>query len=577
MRNPIAFFLVLLALQGRAASTAGAPAADIRPAALPALYVVGDSTAAKNNGTTIQGWGMPFLTYFDPAKINVVNAALGGRSSRTFITEGHLDALLAKLQPGDIVLIQWGHNDPYPLNDANGRGSLFGLGDETEDIIRSTTNLPETLHTFGWYMRKYIADISAKGAKPIVLTLTIRDRWYNGKIERTPDQVPKSTAADGRDKEPTRYSLWSADIAKAANVPLLDVHNMIADRYDREGTDIVSTYFNCPSDPTHRNPKGAAVDAEITLACLKAFEGPAFNAYLNDPGKAVAAADAKYIFPNLALTTPAATPPAATAPAPAATPPSATGAPPAPTAAPTLHPALFLVGDSIMKTGNAPGNVGPWGMGYEIIPLFDAAKIHVYNEGAGGRSSRGYIEEGLWGKVVDRLQPGDFVIVMFGHNDAANSANYPNRLTVPGSGDETKEIDSPVSGKKETIHTYGWYMQQYAKDAKTKGATLIICSPVPRNTWVAGKIKRGFDGYAGWAADAAKAAGVQFIDLNTISADKFDALGQQATATYFADNQHTTKAGAKLNAESVIAGIKLLKDNPLTRYLSAAAPAAAPK
>ena len=75
---------------------------------------------------------------------------------------------------------------------------------------------------------------------------------------------------------------------------------------------------------------------------------------------------------------------------------------PAPAVAPppTLHPALFLVGDSITKSGKLPGDSGPWGMGYEIIPMFDPAKIHVYNEGAGGRSSRSYVEEGLWAKVL---------------------------------------------------------------------------------------------------------------------------------------------------------------------------------
>src|SRR4029077_11554429 len=77
---------------------------------------------------------------------------------------------------------------------------------------------------------------------------------------------------------------------------------------------------------------------------------------------------------------------------------------------PTLHPALFLVGDSLMKSGQPPGDRGPWGMGYEILPKFDAAKIHVYIEGAGGRSSRSYIEEGLWAKVLERTQPGDFVL-----------------------------------------------------------------------------------------------------------------------------------------------------------------------
>jgi lysophospholipase L1-like esterase len=271
---------------------------------LPALYVVGDSTAANNNSPTIQGWGTPFLTYFDKTRINVVNAALGGRSSRTYLTEGQLDKLTAKLNPGDIVLLQWGHNDPYPLNDANGRGSLFGIGDETQEIVRSTTSKPETLHTFGWYMRKQIAEIEAKGSKPVILTLTIRDRWINGKIERDPSQTPATatatatSTADNRLKEPTRYSVWSAEIAKAAHLPLLDVHNMIADRYEAEGKSVVDTYFQSASDPTHRNPKGAAVDAEITLACLKTFMGPAFDQVLNDKGKAVPAADAKYIFKN---------------------------------------------------------------------------------------------------------------------------------------------------------------------------------------------------------------------------------------------------------------------------------------
>jgi rhamnogalacturonan acetylesterase len=245
--------------------------------------------------------------------------------------------------------------------------------------------------------------------------------------------------------------------------------------------------------------------------------------------------------------------------------PAATNAP-----TPTLHPALFLVGDSIMKTGQPPGDRGPWGMGYELVPLFDPAKIHVYNEAAGGRSSRGYLEEGLWAKVLDRMQPGDFVLIMFGHNDAANSANYPDRATITGSGDET--IQTGFGDKKKTIHTYGWYLRQYVKDAKAKGATVFLCSPVPRNTWVDGKIKRGFDGYAPWAADAAKSSGARFLDLNTLAADHYDALGQEQGAKYFSDYQHTTKAGARLNAESVVEGLKRLNNCPLAGDLAPTAP-----
>jgi rhamnogalacturonan acetylesterase len=231
----------------------------------------------------------------------------------------------------------------------------------------------------------------------------------------------------------------------------------------------------------------------------------------------------------------------------------------------TVHPALFLVGDSITKTGTPPGDSGPWGMGYELIPLFDPAKIHVYNEGAGGRSSRGYIEEGLWAKILARLQPGDFVLMMFGHNDSANSANFPDRTTITGSGDETIQVG--VGDQRKILHSYGWYLRQYANDAQAKGAKVIICSPVPRNAWSDGKIKRGFDGYAQWAADAAQASGAWFLDLNRLASDRYDALGQEKTAAYFNDFQHTKKTGARVNAECVIEGLRQLKDCPLANYL----------
>jgi len=234
----------------------------------------------------------------------------------------------------------------------------------------------------------------------------------------------------------------------------------------------------------------------------------------------------------------------------------------------TQHPALFLVGDSIMHTGTGTGDTGPWGWGAEIIPMFDVVKIHVYNEGLGGRSSRGYIEEGAWAKIMARLQPGDWVIVQFGHNDAANSQNYPDRTTIKGNGDETQKIESPVTHAEETIHSYGWYLRQYVRDARTKGASVILCSPPPRNMWVDGKIVRGLDGYAGWAAEAAQQSGALFIDLNTLSADKYDELGQQVTVPLFNDTQHSRKAGAHLNAESVVTGIRGLKKCPLAQDLA---------
>ena len=233
------------------------------------------------------------------------------------------------------------------------------------------------------------------------------------------------------------------------------------------------------------------------------------------------------------------------------------------------HPALFLVGDSIVRTGTGNGERGPWGWGAELIPMFDPAKIHVYNLGLGGRSSRGYREEGAWAKVMDRLEPGDWVILQFGHNDAKNSENYPDRTTLAGNGDETGQIESPVTHKPESIHSYGWYMRQYVQDAQNRGAQVIICSPPPRNLWKDGKVVRGLDGYAEWAQEAAKQSGASFVDLNTLTADKYDALGEQAAKPLFNDFQHSRKAGAKLNAESVATGIARLRI-PLAKDLSTA-------
>jgi rhamnogalacturonan acetylesterase len=232
---------------------------------------------------------------------------------------------------------------------------------------------------------------------------------------------------------------------------------------------------------------------------------------------------------------------------------------------PIKHPALFLVGDSIMKTGTGTGERGPWGWGSEIGAFFDPAKISVYNEGRGGRSSRGYIEEGAWAKILEQLRPGDFVIVQFGHNDTANSANYPDRATITSGGDET--IQTGVGDQRKIIRSYGAYLRQYAADAKAKGATLILCSPAPRNQWADGKIKRGFDGYAQWAREAAKASGVAFIDLNALAADRYDALGQEKTRTHFNDLQHTNQAGARVNAQCVVAGLQRLTDVALAAAL----------
>ena len=164
----------------------------------PTLWIIGDSTV-KNSADGQLGWGDPIRDFFDVTRIRVENRARGGRSSRTFQTEGLWDQVVAELKPGDFVLMQFGHNDGGAINDeSRARGSLPGLGNEFEPIENQVTKKTESVHTFGWYMRKFVSDTKAKGATPIVLSSVPRNIWIDGKVERMA----------------TTYGGWAAAIAK---------------------------------------------------------------------------------------------------------------------------------------------------------------------------------------------------------------------------------------------------------------------------------------------------------------------------------------------------------------------------
>ena len=129
---------------------------------------------------------------------------------------------------------------------------------------------------------------------------------------------------------------------------------------------------------------------------------------------------------------------------------------PAATAA-TLHPALFLVGDSIMKTGTGTGDRGPWGWGSELIPLFNPAKIHVYNEGRGGRSSRSYIAEGLWAENLGTIA----------------ARRFRDRSVRPQRCRQLAELSRPHLGQRERRRDA---RNRFAHGTKTNGAHVWLVS-----------------------------------------------------------------------------------------------------
>jgi lysophospholipase L1-like esterase len=272
--NTAAFIFALLAVclsPAAGAQTAeptptpqSAPQRPLNPQ-LPTLFVVGDSTA-NNNANGARGWGDPFADFFDPSKINVANRARAGRSSRTFLTEGLWDKVLQDLKAGDFVLIQFGHNDGGPLDTGRARGSLPGLGEETQEVTKPDGS-KEVVHTFGWYNRKFIADVRARGATPVILSLTVRNIWKEGRVER------------GSGK----FRQWAEELARAEGVQFVDVTSIVADRYVALGAEKVKALFG--PDHTHTSPAGAEFNAAAVVAGLGSLKGDPFKKYFSARAK----------------------------------------------------------------------------------------------------------------------------------------------------------------------------------------------------------------------------------------------------------------------------------------------------
>jgi lysophospholipase L1-like esterase len=228
-------------------------------------------------------------------------------------------------------------------------------------------------------------------------------------------------------------------------------------------------------------------------------------------------------------------------------------------------PTIYLIGDS--TTHNSDKETWGWG---SIIPnYFDLSKVSIQNHAMAGRSTRTFIKEGRWNKVDSLLKPGDYVMMVFGHNEGSqpDTTKKGYRGVLKGTGEETVELTWP-NGVKETVHTYGWYFRKFIRETKAKGATPVVLSMIPRNEFRDGKVIRADSDYGKWAQEVAQQEGALFIDMNRITADKYDKWGPDSVKKFFpGDHTHTNKTGATINAESVAEDIRANPQNPLNKFL----------
>lgn len=492
------------------------------------IFIAGDSTAQAGNPNAV-GWGKAFADYFDPEHVTIANHAIGGRSSRTFITEGRWDRLVEQVKPGDFVLIQFGHNDGGPIDRNPARGSIPGLGEETQEITHPRAGTAETVLTFGSYMRKMIAETRAKGAMPVLMSLTVRNYWNDGKVER----------GSGR------YGEWARMLAESEKVPFIDHNKLIADHYEQVGRVAVNAFF--PRDHVHTGEDGARLNAYLAVSGLKGLREQSIAQTLSLSGRMVPTAEPTNVY----------LPPQ---------PPPRGGDRAAflewlnlPQAPDPSLPTVYLIGDSTVRNGRGNGYDGQFGWGDPFERYFYPAKTNLVNLAVGGTGARTFMTS-YWPGIQSKLKEGDVVMIQFGHND--NGA----RGALPGVGEETEERETP-NGEKVQVRSFGAYLRQYVADIRAAGATPVICSLVPRNRWEDGRIVRPANSHADWARSVAASEEVAFVDLHELIATHYDSLGQQAVSALFADSVHTNWEGAEINAQIVADGLRGLERNPLGMHL----------
>ena len=208
------------------------------------VSIAGDSTVANYKpGEPIAGWGQ-MLGLFLNDGILIDNQAVGGRSSKTFLSEGRWDKLLAG-KPR-FVLIQFGHND----NHAKGRPESTDAATDFKD-----------------YLRRYAATAKTAGVTPIFVTSPHR-RNYNGK-EPTTDLAP--------------YAEAMKTVAAEKGLFCVDLHEATGKLLRELGESGAETLYCRPSDRTHFSPAGAYRIASLLAESLKATDSPMKKLFRDNP------------------------------------------------------------------------------------------------------------------------------------------------------------------------------------------------------------------------------------------------------------------------------------------------------
>jgi len=219
---------------------------------------------------------------------------------------------------------------------------------------------------------------------------------------------------------------------------------------------------------------------------------------------------------------------------------------------------IFLIGDSTMSSYDTTNSYPIRGWGQQF-PLFFSSEIEIYNHAASGRSTKSFIDEGKWNKVLSNLNQGDYVFIQFAHNDEKS---------------DTLRHTDPWT-------TFSANLIRFINDTRSKNAIPILLAPIVRRKFYNDSLVNTHGDYPAAMRKVALDLNVNLIDMNLLTHDLVQSYGVEESKklyvhllpgenSYFpdgkSDNTHTSELGATLFAGLVCD--ELIKQNhELSKYL----------
>ncbi len=213
------------------------------------------------------------------------------------------------------------------------------------------------------------------------------------------------------------------------------------------------------------------------------------------------------------------------------------------TATEPASPVVYLIGDSTMADKPQPDK-NPERVWGQLLPVFMTGGVIVENHAAGGRSTRSFVAEERWTAVLEKLRPGDWVIIQFGHNDQ-------------------KKTRADLYADPAT--DFPRFLETFVRESRDRGAKPVLATSIHRRYFNAdGSPKSSLGAYAAATQSAGKALNVTVVDLHSLTGGMLAEFGEERSKALFlhfapgehpffpegkADNSHLSEPGARRVAE----------------------------